>query len=524
MAQSGDRTVPVGLDPVDPSQLEGLEIVQITRAYIPDAVDLSERLPLPGDQGDIGSCVSWATAYAARSYYSFIESSTQRSDNTHIASPAYLHDKIRNMKKPCDDSGSHILLALKYLSVQGVPSFAEVGTDAMCKPRAVSNASPALGFKIRKPVVVFFRRPNDKTTAPASVVDKIKQQLANGNPVLFSMIVDKRMMRLAGAEIYNAHLGASDEAVGADNGKRGAHAMVLVGYDDRRQSFRILNSWGRSWSDGGYGWVSYDSIRTDMLDAWVMDVGIKPPKPTASRPTLQGKSDLKVECGDIRMREDKGAVVVQGFVPSDEEKKRIEKLASAVSDKKDDFSIHIDVRPWPVCEALLTLAEPLSAASLPKLTATSGKTTLHFNDTLGLTVTSPDFPSFLYLVYLQADGKAVNLLPRRGAIRQQTAPGTVITFGNGEQGRARFRVSPPSGTEAVVAIAARSPLAELEALESDGAIYKVAAAAKNPIDQAESPPDRAFLSALRSGLLSRPDPAALQREVAAAVLHLSIEP
>ena len=34
--------------------------------------------------------------------------------------------------------------------------------------------------------------------------------------------------------------------------------MVAVGYDNVRQTFRIQNSWRRSWGDGGYGWFSYE--------------------------------------------------------------------------------------------------------------------------------------------------------------------------------------------------------------------------------------------------------------------------
>ena len=34
--------------------------------------------------------------------------------------------------------------------------------------------------------------------------------------------------------------------------------MVVVGYDDAKQAFRIQNSWGRTWGDGGYGWFSYE--------------------------------------------------------------------------------------------------------------------------------------------------------------------------------------------------------------------------------------------------------------------------
>ena len=41
----------------------------VFRDFLPQAVDLSRYMPPVGDQGKQGSCVGWATAYAARAYY-----------------------------------------------------------------------------------------------------------------------------------------------------------------------------------------------------------------------------------------------------------------------------------------------------------------------------------------------------------------------------------------------------------------------------------------------------------------------
>ena len=38
----------------------------------------------------------------------------------------------------------------------------------------------------------------------------------------------------------------------------GGHAMIAVGYDDTRKAFRIQNSWGRGFGEGGYSWLGYD--------------------------------------------------------------------------------------------------------------------------------------------------------------------------------------------------------------------------------------------------------------------------
>ena len=60
--------------------------------------------------------------------------------------------------------------------------------------------------------------------------------------------------------------------------------MVLVGYSERRQAFKVMNSWGTQWGDGGFGWVSYRAVRqlSDLM--FVMEVPdyvppYPPPKP-----------------------------------------------------------------------------------------------------------------------------------------------------------------------------------------------------------------------------------------------------
>jgi hypothetical protein len=33
--------------------------------------------------------------------------------------------------------------------------------------------------------------------------------------------------------------------------------MVVVGYDDGREAFEVLNSWGEGWGNGGFAWIRY---------------------------------------------------------------------------------------------------------------------------------------------------------------------------------------------------------------------------------------------------------------------------
>ena len=52
----------------------------------------------------------------------------------------------------------------------------------------------------------------------------------------------------------------------------GGHAVMCVGYDDKKESFIILNSWGTNWGDNGYFYMPYKFItKTEWCDDfWVL--------------------------------------------------------------------------------------------------------------------------------------------------------------------------------------------------------------------------------------------------------------
>jgi len=51
----------------------------------------------------------------------------------------------------------------------------------------------------------------------------------------------------------------------------GGHAMCVIGYDDRKQAFQIMNSWGPEWGVNGVGWVRYADFKEFVREAYGVD-------------------------------------------------------------------------------------------------------------------------------------------------------------------------------------------------------------------------------------------------------------
>lgn len=537
---------------IDPVISRSLAVVDRHRAFLPVAVDLSSRMPPPGNQGNLGSCVAWATAYAARSYYTSTFEGRSLLNPKNVPSPNYVYHLARERNKEC--SGSNVLKTVDVLK-KGALSLAEYPYSTECTgPPAPQVVAKAFDFRVQGYRKVDFNK-----------IDDIKGQLARSNPVLFQFAT-----RPAGAPPTAFHNHRGDKTFNdslidvrsQDGSKFAWHEMVFVGYDDRRQAFRLLNSWGQKWGDRGYAWFSYDLVQRRVREAGVLDVAApkrppppkppqpqpkltqlqppapppppkppqilpqppappppqpqpKPPQPQLQPPAPQPQpqpqppapppplpgpraqlSDLQnLSCGKVAAERLGGSTILSGFVSSLTDFE----LVKRVAENGINTSLgNLVVAPWPQCEALQTLEKPLAESDQPKIAI--GADEFRDGDTLRIEIQSPAQISYLYIVYIQADGSVVNLAQPTGLVPQPTLPNTTLVFGDGEAGRAKFTVGPPYGREMIIALASRSPLFE----------------DKLPAEQTE----REYLTALRRALIYKPSAELPDREVSATITTL----
>lgn len=99
-----------------------------------------------------------------------------------------------------------------------------------------------------------------EAAARQTSVNGIRQALAHEGPVLIGIRIDPA-----------AFMGLTDQPLGAVAIAHAAgHCMLVVGYDDDLQAFRVRNSWGETWGDTGHFWLKYDYLVSidPNFDAW----------------------------------------------------------------------------------------------------------------------------------------------------------------------------------------------------------------------------------------------------------------
>lgn len=83
-------------------------------------------------------------------------------------------------------------------------------------------------------------------------LDAMRQALADGFPIIFGLKLTQAFFSPKNGQIETPDLSDPQSA------SHGLHAMLIVGYNDRKKVFIVRNSWGKSWGEDGYAYLPYD--------------------------------------------------------------------------------------------------------------------------------------------------------------------------------------------------------------------------------------------------------------------------
>ncbi len=235
---------------------EGLE-ADNTKNPLPESVSLLRFAPDRKNQGKQGSCVAWSSVYAARTIVE--AASTGQEGNNTAFSPAFVYNNIALE----DCQGSYIQKAMEFMANEGVVPYNDFPYDDQdCSMQANSSLNnKAAGNRMHG-----FTRLTETEDVNGINVRAVKEHLAKDAPVVIGMMVGGTFMQeMMGKDVWAP---TDDDRSQAGFG---GHALCVIGYDDRRQAFQIMNSWGPEWGNNGIAWVRYADFKEFVREAYGID-------------------------------------------------------------------------------------------------------------------------------------------------------------------------------------------------------------------------------------------------------------
>ncbi|MBN9618915.1 MAG: C1 family peptidase [Actinobacteria bacterium] len=212
------------------SQGQALPLRKVGATSVPSSYSLENYALTPGDQGQVGSCVTWATGYSGYG----ILMNEQGISGAPMA-PMYIYSQIVAKYDNGQDNGTEASIALPMEQQQGIDTqsdYYQGTTDYQDQPTAAEKANAA-NYKLSG--------FSDLTTS-GDLQTNIESAIASGLPVAIGFEVRSSFENLNSSN-YNYNPSRSESALGG-------HEVTIVGYDST--GVTIENSGGTSWGDDGF--------------------------------------------------------------------------------------------------------------------------------------------------------------------------------------------------------------------------------------------------------------------------------
>jgi hypothetical protein len=205
----------------------------------PTSLPTSAALIAPpvGNQGNEGACVPFATVYAARSIEQYYRTGAVFYEQaSNIFSVEYVFNQT--VIGECA-SGTAVGLTFTLMIDKGVvPSQSMPYNDlngCTLQPTAAQDAEAA-NYKIGGYSKIAH---TDKAA--------IKSMILYKHAVVLSCVVDNSWVNAKTGFVWKT------KTTGAL-----PHTMAIVGYDDAKNAYKVMNSVGTGWGDAGFSWIDYD--------------------------------------------------------------------------------------------------------------------------------------------------------------------------------------------------------------------------------------------------------------------------
>jgi C1A family cysteine protease len=219
-------------------------------AKAPSSFNWDDRgvVPVPGDQGALAACISYAACFAASTSYQL------KTGKALAAAPRVMHLCTMGFDP---DMGTNSYDLEDAAVAHGLPftTSASAGGQA-----STMTAKAQCGL--------FSATPRLKVTSVKrfETADEVKAELSSSGPVVVHMkLYDDFWRSYVPGSIYRSPPGATTTK---------AHAVCLIGYDDGRQCWIGVNSRGPGWGSNGRFLLQYGQcdVMTSGAPAYALSI------------------------------------------------------------------------------------------------------------------------------------------------------------------------------------------------------------------------------------------------------------
>lgn len=223
------------------------------KGNLPRQIDISAGIVL--NQGGIGACGS----YSAAAEMTRVEYHRRKGklDKTNAHNPLFMYNMIHGYAAD-GSQGTTLYNNFVILQQKGCATFATYPPELNARPTE-SAMRDASQYKIG----------GWKTLAPHSGdLQELKLCLARGKGIIASFLVHDSFDQYEGG-IYRP---SGEKGVLRDGQRQSYHGMLITGYTDDERYFKVLNSWGESWGEKGYLYISYNDMPQILVEAYIYDI------------------------------------------------------------------------------------------------------------------------------------------------------------------------------------------------------------------------------------------------------------
>ncbi len=250
-------------------------------------VDLRPYCPRPGRQEDIFSCTGWALGYGAMTISQAIRRGWKGQTDSitrHAFSALFIYNQIKDTAEDCR-ANSFIGAGLHLLRRTGDLPACEFDAD-----RSDCRKMPT-GEQLRVAAanrIAGYARLFDAHAESREKIEQTKQCLLQQKPVVVGLQIRQNLHNVSPDNPYWI-------PVAGDTTPIGGHAMVVVGYDDGKGAFELLNSWGEGWGNGGFCWLRYADYARLVMYSFQMSLDSGALAQAPAQPVFEQSGDRSTE-------------------------------------------------------------------------------------------------------------------------------------------------------------------------------------------------------------------------------------